>query len=251
MGDDDFGRQLLAGLKARGVDVSFVAIDTEFPTGASTIFAGEGDYASIIVPGAASRLSERDIDCARLAIEAADALVVQLELPVAISDRAATMAAAQGTEVIVNASPAPDEWSDIPQTLWQAASVLIVNEVEAGRLLGHSPQADQLNAALAELATRSGIETTVVTSGSDGIAALTGGQVVRQTAFSQEPVDTVGAGDAFLGVFSTARLQGLSVSEALRRGAAAGAMAISRRGVHDALPSHSEIDAFLARANSR
>jgi len=247
LGDDDFGRQLLAELKVRGVDTSCVAIDAEFPTGASTIFSGEGDYSSIIVPGAASRLSVEDIERARPAIADADALVVQMELPVGLSGHAAAMAAAMGKAVIVNASPAPDSWSDIPQSLWRATSLLIVNAVEAGRLLGRTLQDNQLNAGLAELAARSGIETIVVTLGSKGAAAFTGGELVCQAALPVEPVDAVGAGDAFLGAFIAGRLEGLPISDALRRGVAAGALAVSRPGVHDALPSRHEIDAFLSR----
>ena len=51
-GDDAFGRELTSALAARGVDVSLVAVDPEAATGASTVLAGEGDYQSIIAPGA-------------------------------------------------------------------------------------------------------------------------------------------------------------------------------------------------------
>lgn len=56
----------------------------------------------------------------------------------------------------------------------------------------------------------------------------------------------MGAGDAFLGAGMLALLEGRPLGEALRRGAAAGGLAIGRRGVYEALPSRSEIDAFLA-----
>ena len=61
-----------------------------------------------------------------------------------------------------------------------------------------------------------------------------------------EVVDTVGAGDAFLGTAVVALLEGRPLAEALRRGAAAGAIAVSRRGVYEALPGREQVDAFLA-----
>ena len=70
LGDDAFGAQLTAALEARGVDTSHVSIDKEAATGASTVLAAEGDYASIIAPGAAGRLSHEDVERARAAIAA-------------------------------------------------------------------------------------------------------------------------------------------------------------------------------------
>ena len=201
LGDDLFGGQLLAGLRARGVDTTYVAIDSQIPTGASTVLAAEGDYSSVIAPGAAARLSIDDVDCARAAIQAASALTVQLELPVAVSNYAAGMAAQMGTPVIFNASPAPERWSQVPESLWQATEILIMNQVEAGSLLGRSIQPVQAAAALADLAARFGIQTIVITFGAAGSAAWSAGEVVQQAAFPAVVADTVGAGDAFWGCF--------------------------------------------------
>lgn len=85
-----------------------------------------------------------------------------------------------------------------------------------------------------------------MTLGTDGVVAVQGSAAVHQPAFPAEVVDAVGAGDAFLGVFVTALLKGLSLAEALRRGAAAGALAVSRRGVYAALPTRAEVDRLLA-----
>ena len=248
LGDDLFGGQLLAGLRARGVDTTYVAIDSQFPTGASTVLAAEGDYSSVIAPGAAARLSIDDVDCARAAIQAASALTVQLELPVAVSNYAAGMAAQMGTRVIFNASPAPERWSQVPESLWQATAILIMNQVEAASLLGRSIQPVQAAVALRDLAARFGIQTIVITFGAAGSAAWSAGEVVQQAAFPAVVADTVGAGDAFLGVFSLALVEGLAVATALRRAAAAGALAVARRGGYDALPQRKDVDNFLAQA---
>ena len=145
--------------------------------------------------------------------------------------------------VVLNASPAPEGWDAIPAALRQAATVLVVNRVEAGRLGadGATPEA-----VASDLAARTGAGIVVVTLGREGIAGVAGGEVVRQPAFPAAVVDTVGAGDAFLGTAVVAMLEGRPFAEALRRGAAAGAIAVSRRGVYEALPGREAVDAFLA-----
>jgi len=248
LGADAFGRELLAGLQTKGVDTALVALDPDHPTGASAVLAAEGDYSSIIAPGAAAFLSRQDVERARPIIELADALVLQLELPVAMSAVAAAIAAAAGKRVILNASPAPDSAEAVPEALRRATSILVVNRAEAGRLLARpagggstAPDAD-----VADLAQRLGIETVVMTLGTDGVVAAQSGELVRQPALPAEVVDAVGAGDAFLGVFATALLEGLPLPVALRRGVAAGALAVSRRGVYAALPTRAEVDRLVA-----
>jgi ribokinase len=243
LGDDAFGSELREAMAERGVDTSLIAIDPEAATGASTVLAAEGDYQSIIAPGAAGRLSAADIERARPAIEAADALILQLEIAPEISARAAAIAAASGRMVVLNASPAPASWEAIPADLRQAATVLVVNRVEAGRL---GADAATPEAVASDLAAKTGAGIVVVTLGREGIAAVAGGEVVRQPAFPAAVVDTVGAGDAFLGTAVVALLEGRPLAVALRRGAAAGALAVSRRGVYGALPSREAVDAFLA-----
>ena len=242
LGDDDFGRELRRGLAAQGVGVSLIATDNAHSTGASTIFAADGDYQSIIAPGAAALLSTADLEHARSSIEAADALVLQLELPVDISERAAGVAKAAGRAVILNVSPVPES---VPNELVSLASIIVVNRVEAGRLLGK----DFADADLAPLAIRLGVRTLIVTLGAGGSMAWHEGLIVRQPAFKVAIADTtVGAGDSFLAATSVGLLEGLPIDKALARGAAAGAITVSRPGGYDALPARDEIDRFLADA---
>lgn len=243
LGDDNFGRSLRSALAARGVDVSAIVTDREAATGASTVLAGEGDYQSIIAPGAAGRLTKADIDRARPLIEAADALLVQLEIDPAISAHAAAIAAGAGKAVVLNASPAPDGWDTLPEALRRATRILVVNAVEAGRLAGNRLLAP--GRAAEALAARTGVGTVIVTLGAGGSEAASAGAMIRQAAFPAAVVDTVGAGDAFLGTVVVALLEGRPIAEALRRGAAAGAIAVSRRGVYDALPGREDVDLYL------
>lgn len=245
LGGDGFGDQLRKALTAKGVDTTLIATDFEAPTGASTVFAAQGDYSSIIAPGAAARLSPEDLEQARPAIEQADALVIQFELPVAISTKAAEIAVARGKKVVLNASPMPDAVTSIPESLWPMVSILVVNRVEAGRLLARPFDPGNAGRDIVELADKLGVETVAVTLGAAGAVAARNGAVSIQPGIPAEVVDAVGAGDAFLGTFVTALLEGLPVPGALHRAAAAGALAVSHAGVYDALPTRVAVDRLL------
>jgi ribokinase len=245
LGDDDFGHQLTGALKAKGVQTELVTIDENVGTGASTVLAAGGEYASVIVPGAAGLLSKNDIEAAAGHICAADALVLQLELGAEISALAAGLAAKSGARVILNGSPAVCEWSGLPQTLCRATDTLVVNAGEAGRLAGKQIDPGRLESEMGELATLFGVSTLVITLGAGGAVAFEGGNTCFQPGFEVAVSDSVGAGDSFLAAFVVARLEGAGLAVALKRGAAAGALAVGCHGAYDGLPRRGDIDRFL------
>lgn len=81
--------------------------------------------------------------------------------------------------------------------------------------------------------------------GSNGtyVAGSEGGQYVPSYRVDHV-VDTVGAGDGFAVGFTSAWLEGLSMEEAARRGAAVGAMVIQVAGDNEGLPTREQLAAF-------
>ena len=81
--------------------------------------------------------------------------------------------------------------------------------------------------------------------GSSGtyVAGSEGGQYVPSYRVDHV-VDTVGAGDGFAVGFTSAWLEGLSMEEAARRGAAVGAMVIQVAGDNEGLPTRDQLAAF-------
>jgi ribokinase len=59
------------------------------------------------------------------------------------------------------------------------------------------------------------------------------------------PVDTTAAGDAFLGGFAVALGEGKSLSDAIRFGNAAGALATTRLGAQPSLPTRAEVELLI------
>ena len=78
-------------------------------------------------------------------------------------------------------------------------------------------QADHAEARAAELVAQ-GAKGAVVTLGARGSLALIGGQTFRAAAPAITPVDTTGAGDAYIAGFLAARLNGASVPKAMAAG---------------------------------
>jgi sugar/nucleoside kinase (ribokinase family) len=74
----------------------------------------------------------------------------------------------------------------------------------------------------------------------DGAVGTDGEKIFHELAFFAGVVDTVSAGEAYLGVFPAGLIEGGLLSEALRRAAAVGALAVRERGAFGALPRRTE-----------
>jgi ribokinase len=253
LGTDYFGEHLRARLRDNGVDTRFLVADAAAATGASPLLAGgDGEYASIIVPGASSLLSEADIDAARPAIAASTAVMVQLEIPVAATVYTARVARQLGAAVVLNASPAPASAGALPNELWRLVDVLVVNGLEASRISGEPvPALDAASNVSASLAARLGVPAVVVTLGDQGVAAVTPAGRLTLPAWPVKAVETVGAGDAFVGTLVAERARGVPFEQALAYAAAAGALAVTRPGAFDALPTRTEVREFIAERSDR
>jgi ribokinase len=227
LGNDLFGRELLSALQFKGVNTDHVVIDTTHATGASTVLSSEQGYSSVIYPGAAAHMTITQIDTALNRLDKLDALILQLELPLALVQYAAAKAKSMGTPVILNYSPAPQA---LPDQLLSNVSTLVLNQNEA--------------CAIGSI-TNINAETLIVTAGQDGSTARHKDRVCNQPAFRVKIVDTVGAGDAFLGAAITLLAENTDLAEALRVGAAAGALAVSGAGAYASLPKREDIMQFL------
>jgi sulfofructose kinase len=85
-----------------------------------------------------------------------------------------------------------------------------------------------------------------VSNGPDDIIFLDGGRLRRVPVFKIEPIDTLGAGDAFHGGFLLALAEGKSVTEAMRFGAAVAGIKCTRLGGSAGSPRRDEVEALMA-----
>ncbi|MBV9787066.1 MAG: ribokinase [Chloroflexi bacterium] len=238
VGADDFGRRVTQALHDEGIDAAQVTIDEQQPTGTAVILVEEsGENNIVVIPGANGALTTADIDRAAEQIRAAHVLLLQLEIPLETTLHAARLAHAAETTVILTPAPA----QQLPATLLAATDVLVPNEVEVTQVLG--TQARPSEAAQALLA--QGCRAVVVTLGAQGALLVTAEGEQAIAPFAVTPVDTVGAGDAFVGALAAGLAAGQELTTALRYASAAGAIATTRPGAMASLPSHDEIEQFL------
>lgn len=246
VGADDFGRARLADLRAEGIDLDHVAVRDDIPSGVAAIFVEDGGENRIAyIPGATLTVTADEARAARDRVEPA-ILLATLELPRDALAALFDAAKEHGLQTILCASPEPER----ARPLLSHVDVLVVNQGEAAALLGVSAKELETQDLLERLE-RLGPSTVLLTLGRDGAVALIEGALVRQTAFQVDVVDTTGAGDAFTGAVAAALVEGRSMTEALRRGLAAGGLAASKEGAQPSMPSREAIDDMLRQAEGR
>jgi ribokinase len=248
VGHDAFARPLLDNLAADGVDHTFVTQDPEAATGVALIVVDDAGQNSIVVAsGANMRLSPADVDAAEAVIASTDVLLLQLESPLETVTRAAEVARAHGVTVILNPAPA----RSLPAALLSLVDVLIPNESEtmllAGQPVEGQAEAEAAAAALREL----GVGIVILTLGERGALLAREEGVELFPAFHVTPVDTTAAGDAFVGGFAAALAGGEPLTEAVRWGNAAGALATTKLGAQPSLPTRRAVETLLARGTAK
>jgi ribokinase len=236
VGADAFGEQLKTGLALEGIETRWVSKTEGAPTGIASITVRNGDNAIIVVRGANASLAPADLDAAESAFAAADVVLAQLEVPLATVSHAADLAASHGKPFFLNPAPA----IALPQSLLARCTLLTPNEYELATVLQrpNTPWQEVLALMPGRI---------VMTKGADGAYYRDGSGALRhQPRFDAAAVDTTGAGDAFNGAL--AAFWPLGLSEAVRRACAAGALAVTKAGAQEGMPTTDELSAFLRRA---
>jgi ribokinase len=244
VGQDVFGEQLLANLRAHGIDVSHAVVDQERPSGVASIVVDDHARNSIlVVPGANHGLSAEDVRAAAAVIESADLLLCQLEVPLETVREALRLARSAGVRTLLNPAPA----STLPDDVLRLTDLCIPNENELGLLTG-LPIADVAQTTRAAQALRArGPGLVIVTLGERGALVVDSQAAERFPALPVAAVDTSGAGDAFIGALAVFLAQQMSLPDAVRRANAVAGLAVTAVGTQTALPTAAQLAAFLAR----
>ncbi|GFP25620.1 ribokinase [Candidatus Hakubella thermalkaliphila] len=244
VGNDQFGKSFLRAMEEEGVNGQFVIIDQEEGTGIGTpVIDEKGNNSIILIPRANTKVTVQDVEKARVAIEEADVLTVQLELPVEASHAAARIAKDAGRTVVLNCAP----YRPIGDDFLRLVDYLVPNEVEAEQLFGIGKE-DLLDAAKARsLVKKTGCKVIVVTVGEEGSILIDAKGVRQIPAPLVQAVDSVGAGDAFVGAFCVAVGSGMDTAKAVELANAAGALSVTRHGAMPSMPRRDELIDFLMR----
>jgi 2-dehydro-3-deoxygluconokinase len=252
VGDDGVGRRVLRELRAEGVTVDAV-VDPEARTGLmlkETPTAGRTRVSYYRAGSAGSRIGIDDLDYD--AIETAGVLhVTGITLALSESAEQAVFAAigaavAAGVPVSFDVNHRPALWGDRdPAPLYrrvaERSAIVFAGADEAALLVG-AGSPEQVAARIADL----GPAQAIVKLGEDGCVASIDGETLSAPAEKITPLDTVGAGDAFVAGYLVALLDDLAPADRLRQGARCGAFACLGPGDWESLPRRADLDAFGA-----
>lgn len=244
VGRDAFAAPALTLLREGGVSMEGVR-QVDETTGVALIHVEDsGENLITVIAGANAWASARQVPDDLLS--ASTTVVLQFETPPSESLALAVRAKSRGARVILNTAPVMTL-----DAAWLASiDMLIANEHEAAALARETTLPEAAEAFAAAMASRHGIAT-IVTLGARG--ALAAKQAVRYLvpALPVQCVDTVGAGDAFVGVLAATLDRGGTLPQALVHAAAAGGLACTREGAQASLPSASDIERAAATLESR
>ena len=216
VGQDAPGEMCLVSLLESGVDVSAIAKVSSATSTALVMVEHSGENQIVVTDGANQHVT---FDPA--AVAQADAVIVQFEIP----EDVLIQAGKSSTGIFcVNAAPVREMSNELAELI----DVLIVNEIEFTQL--GKPSGGLV----------------IVTAGANEVIAYQDGEIVAKcTPPKVAAIDTVGAGDTFVGAFMVAFASGADVSTSLHRACAASALSTLKLGAQSGMPTASQVEAFL------
>ncbi|MGX5679765.1 sugar kinase [Schumannella luteola] len=247
IGADPLGERILRELRAEGVDARGI-VDSAAPTGLMVKESRTPSSTRVLyyrAGSAGSRLQPEDV--ATAGIESAGLLHVSGITPAlsdsasAAIDAAVDTAVAAGVPVSFDVNHRSSLWGDrdyraVYRRLAERATIVFAGDDEA-RLLVDGGTPASLARAIAAL----GPTQVVIKLGADGCLALIDGVEHSQPAVRITPVDTVGAGDAFVAGYLAELLAGLPVADRLATAVRTGAFACLSPGDWEGYPRRAEL----------
>ena len=222
LGNDDAGTYIRSILDAEGIDSTYVNT-VDAPTGRAFINVdAHGENSIVVVSGANAMVGSGDKP---FHIPAGKIVLAQLEVPQGVIASAFSQARREGSQTVLNPAPAAPLLADLLTT----TDVIVLNESESLALGG------------TEALLIAGVGDIVLTRGEYGADIISKASTHHIAAFVVVPVDTVGAGDAFIGAMCAELARGASLQIACQTASVAGALATTVRGAVPSLPTRAKV----------
>jgi len=237
VGQDSYGDALISTLRKDGIDPRWISREGDEATGVAMINVDKAGQNTIVVASGANGLVSRlQVLQAEEAFVDVGVLVMQLEIPLDAVQEGIRIARGKEITIILNPAPA----LELPVDLLSSVNYLIPNQTELLMLSGQKDVESGIEYLL-----KLGVETVVVTLGGDGVVLAKDGFRKKLPAYEVDVVDTVAAGDAFVGAFAVALSEGKQLEQAAEFASAAAAISVTRLGAQPSLPTRAEVEAFI------
>jgi ribokinase len=242
LGDDDFGKRLVNGLKKQKVNTTAVQWIKNIPSGVALIGVDpSGENQIIVAPGANATLAPDAITRSFKTIKDAKVLLAQLEIPLETVIYSIELAKKRKMTVILNPAPA----QKLPAKLFSMIDYLTPNMNEAALLSG-IPVKDLSSAEKAGKALiRKGIKTVIMTLGKKGVLVIDKKDSYHLPAPNVPVIDTTAAGDAFNGAFAFALASNYELFAAVQFAIFVAALSVTKPGAQQSMPTLSEVQDFM------
>jgi ribokinase len=243
LGRDLFGENMIGNFHSWGINTHHVFTTGDAATGVAPIVVdGDGRNAIIIVMGANDLLTPEDIESARATIAASQVVVGQAEIPLETTLAALRLARAAGVTTIFNPAPARP---DMPAEVYCLSDIFCPNEGETELLTGMPVGTTEEATAAARALLARGAGTVILTLGERGCLLVTGDEATHAPAPRVQAVDTVGAGDAFVGSLAYFLGLGKPLPVAVERANHIAAVSVQASGAQPSFPGAADLPAEL------
>jgi ribokinase len=244
LGGDDFGKRLRQGLLSAGVELSHTIQRDDCASGTASITVAGGENQIIVVPGANACVTPAQVEKAQALIGRADAVLVQMEIPLDAVEATVRLGHRLGVPVILNPAPA----QPLPRAWLRQVRYATPNQHELATLLGAPAAAGDASPDFQALM-QSAPCPLVLTAGAAGAWYREQGAPVHQPGFAVEALDSTGAGDTFNAALAVFLCEGLP--QAVSKACAAAAMSVRSLGAQAGMPTRAELAAWLMQAQLR
>jgi len=254
IGKDLFGDQMVSQLTDEGINMNHIIRDSQEPSGVAFILINEnGENMISVAPGANFNLKPEEIRSKAQIIQNANSIVVQMEIPIETIQEIFKIASEGHVTKILNPAPL----KPIPDEVLSKLDIIIPNEGELYRLhslLGFNKlieEGKQKIVHASEDLANLGIKYIITTLGNKGciIFEKKTNKFYEIGAPKVIAVDTVGAGDCFIGVLASILSKGETVPYAVRYATVAASIAVTRKGAQESMPFLREIQNKLKKFN--
>jgi tagatose kinase len=251
IGADDFGRCLLDRFARDGVDASAVQILPDHATGVAFVAYFEDGSRTFLFHwrhAAAGQLAPEHVERGYLA-DARWLHVTGCNLAVNTSSRLACMRAVEFLRPDARLSFDPnirpevlsvEEIRALCRPVLERCDLFLPSLGEARMFTGAATDVDGCR----DLASAGKL--VVLKRGAAGCSIFAPHAEIEVPGFAVQEVDPTGAGDAFSAAFTVALLEGMELEQAGQFANAVGALAVTKRGPMEGVPTRATVEAFLA-----
>lgn len=251
VGGDPFAQMALDSLTELKVNTKHVYVAEAKNTGIIvTLVNSEGENTSCVYTGANSALRSEEIDAAERIISEADVCLIHGRLPHEAIVQAIRCATLYNTKIILNPVRPIEQpmrtSGDLPMEYF-SANILIPNLYEAADITYQSDASIRTAKLIGSDLVARGVTCAVITMGKRGCMVVDRNSADHIPAFEVELVDQTCRGDAFAGALAAYCAVKDDVREAVKFASAAGALACTKFGSIEALPTKAEIIELLQK----